>query len=308
MTMKYPIGSFIPRPVRAWAESALDLADCLNPRQRETHSQIDAPIPLVVQSPAGDPRDRFKIVAFNIYQGRRILKILGALQNHVDLADADVLAFQEVDRHNERTGGVDICALLAREVGMSGVYGVEFIECNRGRRTGGGGDHGNLTLARFPLETPRIIPLPVAFDWRKSKAMPRLGRRMAIATDVMLGGTRIRVINAHLENQCLARQRFQQIQTILEWERQLNDPIPAVLLGDMNTFLFREPNKFRQIATQYGYEDALPRRPNGTWGRFFRLDWILTRDLEVMSSGICRDVNGSDHKPVWAVIKLPRSA
>lgn len=303
--MKNPMSGLIRLPASAAPAATLQLVDLLNERQRAAFADLDAPVTLEVATRPAPPRDEFKVVAFNVFQGRKILKILGALQNHPDLADAEVLALQEVDRHNERTGGVDLSGLLAREVAMSGAYGVEFIEINHGRRSSGGGDHGNLTLSRFPLTQPHIISLPLGFDWRKSKAMPRLGRRMAIVSEVSIGGARVRVINAHLENQCLARQRFKQIETIFEWEKQLGDPIPSVLLGDMNTFLFREPSKFRQIAAEYGYTDALPRRPNGTWGRFFRLDWILTRDLEVVSSGISRDVNGSDHKPVWAVIKTP---
>src|SRR5687768_15064575 len=107
---------------------------------------------------------QLKVVCFNIQRGQRILKVLGALKTHPELMNAHVIALQEVDRWNVRTGSLDLATMMARELEMNLVYGVEFFELNNGRKSGGG-DHGNAILTRLPFEAPRIIPLPLGFDW-----------------------------------------------------------------------------------------------------------------------------------------------
>ncbi|MBI4859628.1 MAG: endonuclease/exonuclease/phosphatase family protein, partial [Candidatus Riflebacteria bacterium] len=213
-------------------------------------------------------------------------------------------ALQEVDRFNGRTGGIDLASLIARELSMNLIYGIEFFELNRRRRSGGG-DCGNAILTRLPTERPRIVPLPVAFDWTKSRAQPRLGRRMALALDLHWGPHRLRVINAHLENQCFRRQRMLQTEALLEAERSSIARGPALLMGDMNTFFFREPKMLITRAAEHGFVDALPPRPRGTWGRIFKLDYILARGLTTIASGVGRDVKSSDHKPLWATFERP---
>lgn len=268
-------------------------------------SSIDVPISRQFVPVATEVPEQLKIVCFNIQRGHRILNILGALTLHPALKNAHILCLQEVDRFNERTGGIDLSALIARELGMNLVYGIEFFELNRRRRSGGG-DHGNAILTRLPLESTRIIALPVAFDWTKSRAQPRVGRRMAIAADLMWGTRRVRIINAHLENQSLRRWRLAQMAALLAAEKDQIERGPAVLVGDMNTFLFREPKTLVSMAAECGFVDVMPPRPRGTWGRIFRLDYILAKGLVAKGSGVSHDVRSSDHKPLWASFELPQ--
>jgi endonuclease/exonuclease/phosphatase family metal-dependent hydrolase len=263
---------------------------------------IDEPV-LHRVSPEIEPGPHLTIVCFNLLRGLRLTKVLGALRHHPLLAAANVVCLQEVDRGNGRTGGLDLAGLIARELALNLVYGIEFYELNKGRRSGGG-DCGNAILTNLPFDRPRIIPLPDGFDWSKSRTQPRIGRRMAVAIDLAWGGAKVRIVNAHLENQCLARYRRHQLQSILDAEAGAGGP--TILVGDMNTFLFREARHFSTLAARHGFADAMPLRPRGTWGRFFKLDWILVRGLRVSASGICRDVTGSDHKPLWAKVERDR--
>src|SRR5207244_2905052 len=112
-------------------------------------------------------------------------------------------------------------------------------------------------------------------------------------------------INAHLENQCLARGRLAQIEAILAAEREFVTRGPTILVGDMNTFFFKEPRTLIAMAAEYGFKDVMPPRPRGTWGRIFKLDWILARGLDSIGSGVSRDVRSSDHKPLWATFAMP---
>jgi endonuclease/exonuclease/phosphatase family metal-dependent hydrolase len=265
---------------------------------------LDVPVVRQLVPVREEAPSRLKVVCFNIQRGQRILKVLGALRTHPDLMDADVVALQEVDRWNVRTGSIDIATLIARELEMNLVYGIEFFELNHGRRSGGG-DHGNAILTRLPIDDPRIIPLPMGFDWGRSRTQPRVGRRMAIAVDLIWGQHRVAFINAHLENQCLGRRRMAQVESILTVEKPRIQRGHALLMGDMNTFFFKEPRMLAALTAEHGFIDVMPARPRGTWGPFFKLDWILSRGLEAEASGVCRDVRSSDHKPLWATFRMP---
>lgn len=272
--------------------------------RRRMLDELDVPVvkhfvPALAEAPA-----QLKVVCFNIQRGQRILKVLGALKTHPELMNAHVIALQEVDRWNVRTGSLDLATMIARELEMNLVYGVEFFELNQGRKSGGG-DHGNALLTRLPFDSPRIIPLPMGFDWSRSRTQPRLGRRMAIAFDLSWGQHRVTFINAHLENQCLGRRRMAQVETILSAEEQSIQRGPTLLMGDMNTFFYKEPKTLAMLAAERGFVDVMPARPRGTWGPFFKLDWILARGLESDGSGVSRDVRSSDHKPLWATFRMP---
>lgn len=273
--------------------------------RRRMQEALDVPVvkyfaPTLSETPA-----ELKVVCFNIQRGQRILKVLGALKSHPELADAHVIALQEVDRWNVRTGGIDLATMIAREMEMNLIYGIEFFELNKGRPSGsGGGDHGNAILTRLPFENPRIIPLPMAYDWSRSRFQPRLGRRMAIAFDLLWGQHKVAFINAHLENQCMGRRRMAQVEAILAAEEQAIKRGPALLMGDMNTFFYKEPRTLTSMAADLGFVDVMPARSR-TWGVVFKLDWIFARGLESQSSGVSKDVKSSDHKPIWARFKLP---
>ena len=272
--------------------------------RRRMLDALDVPIVRSFVPTVYEPPSALKVVCFNIQRGQRILKVLGALKTHPELAGAHVIALQEVDRFNVRTGGLDLATLIAREMEMNLVYGVEFFELNEGRKSGGG-DHGNAILTRLPFEAPRIIPLPMGFDWSRSRTQRRLGRRMAIACDLMWGAHRITFINAHLENQCLGKKRMLQVEAILAAEQAGIKRGPALLMGDMNTFFFKEPRLLAGMTAEQGFVDVMPAKPRGTWGPFFKLDWILSRGLEAEAAGVSRDVRSSDHKPLWATFRMP---
>lgn len=276
--------------------------------RRRMLEALDVPVVQQLVPVRTDVPKQLKVVCFNIQRGQRILKVLGALKTHPELANADIIALQEVDRFNIRTGGIDLATLIARELEMNVAYGIEFFELNQGVRRTGGGDHGNAILTRLPFEKYRIIPLPMGFDWGRSRTQPRLGRRMAIACDLLWGAHRIAFINAHLENQCLARRRMEQIDAILAAEAPAIEHGPALLMGDMNTFFINEPRTLTSRTGGAGFTDVMPPRPRGTWGPFFKLDWILARGMHALASGVSRDVRSSDHKPLWATFAPPAAA
>ena len=98
----------------------------------------------------------------------------------------DIACLQEVDWGNERTGNRDVLADLAEQLGMLGLFGIEFIELQsqrRGARLAGGGVTGNAVLTRFEPVSAFRLSLPPCLDWERgatSMDLPtRLRRRIA---------------------------------------------------------------------------------------------------------------------------------
>jgi len=110
------------------------------------------------------------------------------------LRDSDVLLLNEVDLGMKRTDYRDVAKDLAHALGMSYVFGVEFVEVDRLEDLGIYpvrlddpalaekmqaelkpdparylGLHGNAILSRYPLQNPRMYRLPVCHDWFRTE-------------------------------------------------------------------------------------------------------------------------------------------
>lgn len=110
------------------------------------------------------------------------------------LADADIIALNEVDLGMKRTDYRDVARDLAQALGMNYVFGVEFVEVDRLDDLGLEkvrledpalaqqmredlkpdparylGLHGSAILSRYPIQNARIFRLPVCHDWFKTE-------------------------------------------------------------------------------------------------------------------------------------------
>lgn len=159
--------------------------------------------------------------------------------------DADVLALQEVDRHQSRSSGADLTALAAEAMGatehrfvaaLSGVPGATWMAAV-GDEQPDSAAYGIALLSRYPVrawEVVRLAPVPVRVPMRfRGSWRPELVRdepRVAVAATVETPYGVVTVANAHL--------------TFVEWwngrqlrrlRRALEDnPRPLVLMGDLN--------------------------------------------------------------------------
>lgn len=70
--------------------------------------------------------DTFRLASYNLLHGRDLRRDgtvdLAAAAAAIAALDADVIALQEVDRHQERSGGLDQVDALATRLGMTGVF------------------------------------------------------------------------------------------------------------------------------------------------------------------------------------------
>ncbi|WP_454855752.1 hypothetical protein [Rhizobium binxianense] len=103
---------------------------------------------------------------------------------------ADVLLLSEADLGMARAGNRHTVAELARDLDMSYVYGVEFVELGLGdsrerewhaNETNSVGFHGNALLTRLPIQDAALIRLDDGGVWWTDArdGQGRLGSRMA---------------------------------------------------------------------------------------------------------------------------------
>jgi endonuclease/exonuclease/phosphatase family metal-dependent hydrolase len=224
------------------------------------------------------------IASYNVHRciGRDGRHDPGRVAKVIEELQADVVALQEVDFRYHIRRGVDQLQFLAEATGLESVWGPVLY----GQR----GQYGNGLLTRHEVMAVRGIDLSV----------PRHQRRGALDVDLLVHGTRVRVIAAHLglglnERQVQVRRLLQALTD--------HDGAPLILLGDFNEW--RPPSRpLRRLHRHFGRTPGLRSFPSNF--PLFALDriWVQPREallsLGVHTSQWAR--RASDHLPVRAVI------
>ena len=198
------------------------------------------------------------------------------------LKSADVWILNEVDWGVKRTEYREVVRELGKALNMNWAYGVEFLEIDPkqlGTDTFVDGEtkdeqqqleevfavnnerlralHGNAVLSRYPIQSARLVPFTMGYDWfKESKIRPlekakrkaailigedllrevRRGQRTTLYVDLDVPeapGHRVTIACTHLENRAAPKIRRQQMQELLNEVRDI--PNPVIIAGDMNT-------------------------------------------------------------------------
>lgn len=191
--------------------------------------------------------------------------------------DADILAVQEVDRFNPRSGFVDQVRLIARATGLCPVFA-------RTRRMFGVGQYGHALLCR---EAPSAVELV---------KLPEFGgeRRLAILAALRLAGAPISVAAVHLHNE--PRVASAQLEVVVE--RLLRRPGPHLLIGDLNLGPGRIGGRLQQAGlSAVGSPHTFP-----SWEPKRQIDWIVGSGLDVGPVWVGAAAT-SDHLPLLAEVR-----
>src|SRR5262249_51200301 len=152
----------------------------------------------------------------------------------------------------------------------------------------------------FPISQVERIPLPHSGPGRR--------RRIALGTTVQFEPRNLRVYSIHLETRIANGKHADQLTTVLKDANRYAD-LPTIILGDFNTVYFRTKQPFDLLKAgdfkTRPYEGASFRKV-----LFLRkkLDWIWTRNLEILECGLQEKVESSDHRPVWALLQWSTQA
>jgi endonuclease/exonuclease/phosphatase family metal-dependent hydrolase len=160
---------------------------------------------------------------------------------------------------------------------------------------------GVAILSVYPLTDVRRIVLP--------HPGPNQRRRVALGATVEIDNRQWRVYSAHAETRIAFDKKLEQFKAILEDLAQYRADMPAIIMGDFNTW---EAGAGRKIIKLFS--DAGLKTPFGDKPTFKRrvmlvpieleLDWVWLRGVEAASFGIDREVEISDHWPLWTTVKL----
>ncbi|BBX71191.1 endonuclease/exonuclease/phosphatase family protein [Mycolicibacterium psychrotolerans] len=253
-----------------------------------------------------------KLVTFNILHGRTVGAgvDLDRFADTVAGLDADILALQEVDSVQERSGLADLTALAAEAMGarshrfvaaIAGTPGATWMAAT-GEEQPGTAAYGVALLSRFPAKNWQVVRLP-RIPFRFPMYLRAPGRVQVIDEepraavighfDTPLGD--LTVVNTHLS--FVPGWNRYQLRQLLRDVRGL--PWPRVVTGDLNMSpaAARRYSGLRPLAAAATFPADIPTQ---------QLDHVLTDDPGLQARA-CRTpaVAISDHRPL--VVDLHRN-
>lgn len=242
---------------------------------------------------------RLRVVSFNTLWGVDLELDAAYFATDPDLADADVIALQEVRRGpgETRSDAGQLASLL-----QMGYVFVPTFDWD-------GELYGVALLSRFPLHEIEVMLLPEPqLDIVEPAARAALRARIDTAAGPVV------VINVHLDVALSIPERVLQLRPAV-----LDSPAPVVVLGDFNTNDYvwaldtipvlpldaiastSQARALDDYMRALGY-DTPTAELGETWHGFpedQRLDSIFTRGLVTGERAVERELDTSDHWPVW---------
>ena len=267
--------------------------------------------------------DELVVLVWNMERGLQFDAQLAAFANRDLLPVADLLLLSELDRGCSRTGHRDVARELAQALEMNYVFVTEFVEL--ARETGAGGtideacEHGNAILSRYPLANVGWKWHRQNIDWylppdQRADGEPRLGGRVLLWADVVVGDQLLRAYTLHYESNPI-HQLIQIDQAAETAELAAAVPWQSVVGGDTNNVQYfvdvRQNERTDPTVEEFlvrGFVDAhagLPAEIRGTRGLFV-IDLLFGDGEFFRDAGICERERCplSDHQPVWATVVL----
>jgi len=234
------------------------------------------------------PWGPIQVVDWNIDRGLQLAGIIDFLAS----TDADLILLQEVDLNARRTHQLDVAREISQKLQLNYIFGREFQELTQGSRTSPA-YHGQATLSPWPLSNPRILRFRRQSSfWRPRWFLPeieplqeRIGGRIALISEVSIGGRRLVTYNLHLESRGDDALRCSQLNETLNDSLRYKSTTPILLAGDLNLDVSRSvaANAIRQ-AQFLGTASTEPVRTTPSRSLFDRgrpIDWIFARGFEL---------------------------
>jgi endonuclease/exonuclease/phosphatase family metal-dependent hydrolase len=227
------------------------------------------------EPPIRDPRSTIRIGTYNIHGGKGTDGRRDLSRTAEVVRGADLVALQEV---HSSARGVNQAQQLAAGLGLGWIFAPTLRRWCRNYR-------GNGLLTAMPVSNWQTYHLPNVG-----------GRRFRVYTvaQAMLGDTAVSLLFTHLHTR---KGREQQLKVVLEHFANL--PVPAVLVGDLNS----KPGDAvlaRYLPTDH--VDAI-NLVLGARDESDRVDWILTRGCEITTGDIVA-IGVSDHPYYWVDIRV----
>jgi len=244
------------------------------------------------------PPSEIKVISYNIRwrSGDDLKTLIKLFQEDPEIGGASILALQEVDRHKKRTGHNNTVKMIADALGVYYAWAAPPTANPTDEE-----ETGVAILSIYPLSDVRRIVLP--------HAGPGKRRRVALGATVQMHNRRWRIYSAHAETRIKLNKKLEQYKAVLDDLAQFPADMPAIVMGDFNTW---EPNADGKVVKLFS--NAGLKTPFGDHSTFrrkvlfvpieLRLDYVWLRGLEAATFGIDRGVEVSDHWPLWTNVRL----
>ena len=295
------------------------------PRTAEVHRAFMADLPAMNGLELGGTAQREKLPARIGVAAWNVERCLfpEASAAHLASRGLDVILLSEMDSGMSRTGQCNTTAEMAKAMGCTYAFGVEFFEMGLGGTTERQfcqddfnrlGWHGNSILSTAPFQKTLLIRLDDAGHWfvpsddyTPDPDQPRIGGRMAVAAVIDSEAGPICFVSTHLESNSGAEFRHAQTEVLLDAIDAFAPGMPVLIGGDLNTGNRIPPNydwwdeTLFDLAEARGYSkdltsDGMTTRPSLITphpSRQMKLDWFLSRDLEGQARGVLPSVEAS---------------
>lgn len=236
--------------------------------------------------------EALRILTYNIKHARgmdgevspqRIARVINSVT-------PDLVGLQEVDRGVERSGRIDIPAILAEATGLN-----SFFKKNIDHQ---GGEYGNAILSRFPV-----------VDWRNHhyEMLHEGEQRGALISRVDFNGQELIFITTHLDYRPDPQERLSNIEEIFEILDE-NEGTPVILCGDINA----RPDTPTVNKLKTRFADVWDSASEGNGSTYpsdtpyRRIDYIFfyPQNAFAVNSIKVIDSDASDHLPYYAELTL----
>ena len=244
------------------------------------------------------PPTEIKVISYNIRwrSGDDLQTLIKLLLEDAEIGCASILALQEVDRHKKRTGHNNTVKTIANALGMYYAWAAPPTAKPTDEE-----ETGVAILSFYPLLDVHRIVLP--------NPGPGQRRRVALGATIDIPNGRWRVYSAHAETRIKIGKKLEQYKAVLDDLAKFPADMPAIVMGDFNTW---EPNvggKVRKLFSDAGWKT--PFADQSTFRRKvlfvpieLKLDWVWLRGLEAATSGVAKKVEVSDHFPLWTNVRM----
>jgi endonuclease/exonuclease/phosphatase family metal-dependent hydrolase len=247
-----------------------------------------------------------RVATFNVLHGRSVAHGQVRQVELVEAAaglDADVVGLQEVDRAQERSGGVDQTAAVAHALGAEHWRFVPALHGTPGGEwTASSAEHGDevdgpaygvALVSRLPVLSwhvrrfgPAPVGMPLLVPGRKGLSHVDDEPRVAVAAVLDTGREPVTVVTTHLS--FVPGWNVAQLRVLSRWARAL--PTPRLLVGDLNL-----PGALPRLATGWAQPVRVATYPS--WRPRVQFDHVLTDGLPAGAFRGARSVclSVSDH-------------
>jgi endonuclease/exonuclease/phosphatase family metal-dependent hydrolase len=247
--------------------------------------------------PAPAPSE-LKIVSYNIRWrgGEDLRKLIELLRDDAEVGGASVIGLQEVDRNKKRTDFANTAREIAEALGMNYAWAAPPPEDEEE-------ETGVTILSPYKLTDVERMVLP--------HEGPNKRRRAAVGATVHVGETPVRFYSVHAETRMPLEKKIEHWRAVLDDLARYPKITRAVVVGDFNTIKGKDVRAARRLFSDAGFQTPFPdsKKTFKTFIFELKLDWVWLRGFdEAESYGIDKQIELSDHWPLWTKVKFNAAA